>query len=123
MTTTTTTTNQKPLYQQIIDYFCEKIVTGELKSGEKLPSIRKAAKLYDTSAITIIKAFQELEKDGMIVTYIGKGSYIAPNAVMAVIDRSRKKIEHNVRDLVRRSYELGYSRNDIVDLINHYWVR
>lgn len=114
--------NQKPLYQQIMDYFCEKIVSGEIKSGEKLPSIRKAAKMYDTSVVTIIKAFQELENGGMIVTYVGKGSYIAPNAVTAIIDRSRKKIESNIRDLMIRSYELGYSRNDIIDLINHYWA-
>lgn len=66
-----------PIYEQICSQIKGKIISGELKEGDALPSIRLLAKELRISVITTKRAYEELERDGFLVTYAGKGSFVA----------------------------------------------
>ena len=67
----------KPIYEQINTQIRDKIIKGELKPGEALPSMRYLAKELRISVITTKRAYEELERDGFIITMTGKGSFVA----------------------------------------------
>lgn len=67
----------RPIYSQIIDSFREQIVTGVLRTGDKLPSVRELASQLTINPNTIQRAYRELEMQGWIASVPGKGSYIS----------------------------------------------
>ena len=69
------------IYEQIVNQLKNAIVTGELKAGEALPSIRMLANDLQVSVITTKRAYEELESSGFINSYTGKGSFVAPKNV------------------------------------------
>ena len=70
-------TGQEPIYAQITRQIKEQILSGTLKEGDALPSIRLLAKELRISVITTKRAYEDLEADGFIVTAPGKGSFVA----------------------------------------------
>ena len=64
------------IYEQIVNQLKNAIVTGELRAGEALPSIRKLASDLQVSVITTKRAYEELEKEGLIRSVAGKGFYV-----------------------------------------------
>jgi GntR family transcriptional regulator len=66
-----------PIYQQLYNQIVSQILSGDLKSGTNLPSIRVMAKELRVSVITIKKTWEELEKSGYLYTISGKGTYIS----------------------------------------------
>ncbi|MDL4839895.1 GntR family transcriptional regulator [Aquibacillus rhizosphaerae] len=70
-------TSEKPIYQQIFDQISAQILKGEIEQGYSLPPIRQAAKELRVSVITIKKAWEELERCGLIYTVSGKGCFVA----------------------------------------------
>jgi GntR family transcriptional regulator len=70
----------KPMYQQVIDQITARIVAGDWPSGTALPSIRELASANRVSVITVKRAYQELERAGVIITRQGKGSFVAMSA-------------------------------------------
>ncbi|MDY3617739.1 GntR family transcriptional regulator [Agathobaculum sp.] len=67
-----------PIYEQIARQIKAKIVSGELKPGEALPSMRLLAKELRISVITTKRAYEELEREGFLTTQTGRGSFVAP---------------------------------------------
>lgn len=74
-----------PIYQQLYDQLRGQIMRGALRSGEVLPPIRTVARELRISVITVKKAWEELEHDGLIVTIAGKGCFVS--------DLSREKLD------------------------------
>lgn len=114
--------NKKPLYKQIIDYYCIRISSGELKPGDKLPSIRQAKLIHNTSVVPIMTAYKEMEEAGIIEILMGKGHYISKNAVTAIVSVIRVEIEMDIKNLLKKTSDLGFTRNDVIDLINKHWI-
>lgn len=84
-----------PIYQQIATQFREEILSGKRKQGEYLPSIRGLAKELRISVITTMKAYEELEKQGLVTAVQGKGYYInAQDSEMLKEQHLRKMEEH-----------------------------
>lgn len=71
-----TNNSEKPIYDQIKEQIKELILKGELKEGDALPSMRLLAKELRISIITTKRAYEELERDGYIESYTGKGSFV-----------------------------------------------
>lgn len=69
-------TSEKPIYQQIFEQISAQILKGELEGGYSLPPIRQAAVELQVSIITVKKAWEELERSGLIYTVTGKGCFI-----------------------------------------------
>ena len=70
-------TSEKPIYQQLFEQISAQILKGELESGYCLPPIRQAALVLRVSVITVKKAWEELERCGLIHTITGKGCFVA----------------------------------------------
>jgi len=70
-------TSEKPIYQQLFEQISAQILKGELESGYCLPPIRQAALELRVSVITVKKAWEELERCGLINTITGKGCFVA----------------------------------------------
>lgn len=67
----------KPIYEQITSQIKALIMSGELKTGEAIPSMRALAKSIHVSVITVQKAYEDLQRDGFIETTVGRGSFVA----------------------------------------------
>lgn len=67
----------KPIYEQITSQIKAMIMSGELKSGEAIPSMRSLAKSIHVSVITVQKAYEDLQRDGFIETTVGRGSFVS----------------------------------------------
>ena len=67
----------KPIYEQITSQIKNLIMTGELKAGDPLPSMRLLAKELRISVITTKRAYEDLERDGFITTMVGRGSFVS----------------------------------------------
>lgn len=89
-----------PIYEQIVSQMKEKIMSGELSDGEMLPSIRVLAKDLRISVITTKRAYEELERDGFIVSVTGKGSFVAGTDKELIREENLKRIEKNMQDIV-----------------------
>ena len=67
----------KPIYEQITSQFKAMIMSGELHAGDTIPSVRALAKSIHVSVITVRKAYEELHREGVIETAVGRGSFVA----------------------------------------------
>ena len=67
----------KPIYEQITSQIKAMIMSGELQSGDAIPSMRALAKAVHVSVITVQKAYEDLQRDGFIETTVGRGSFVA----------------------------------------------
>ena len=82
-----------PIYEQIKDTIINQIISGELEENEALPSIRTLAKDIRISVMTIKKAYDELEREGYIITVHGKGSFVAPKNLELMKEQKLKEME------------------------------
>jgi GntR family transcriptional regulator len=80
--------SQTPIYEQIENQIKEMVLSGKLKSQEQLPSIRLMAKDLKVGIITVKRAYEELEKEGIVVNLQGRGCFVAE------IDRNKIKAVH-----------------------------
>ena len=67
----------KPIYEQITSQIKAMIMSGELKTGDPIPSMRSLAKSIHVSVITVQHAYEDLQKEGFIETVAGKGAFVA----------------------------------------------
>ena len=67
----------KPIYEQITTQVKAMIMSGELKAGDAIPSMRALAKSIHVSVITVQRAYEELQRDGFIETTVGRGSFVS----------------------------------------------
>lgn len=102
-----------PIYQQIVDQIRMNIIKEELNPGDSLPSIRKLAKDLQVSVITTKRAYEELEKEGLIVTVPGKGSFIARQNKEVLREKNLLIIEEKLSDIVKECKLLGFKYEEI----------
>jgi GntR family transcriptional regulator len=105
-----------PMYKQVTDQIKDAIASGDLKPNERLPSVRELSEALNVSAITIKRAYHDLEIDGYILTRAGLGSFVAPVERDALRERKLSELREELRRLVRSSAKFGISASDIVEL-------
>ena len=102
-----------PMYAQIVAQVRAKVMAGQWKPGDALPSIRELAGSCRVSVITVKRAYLELERAGVIETWQGKGSFVAD-----VFDASRllaaREVEAQLQRLLDAAAELGLGGRDLV---------
>lgn len=86
-------TGDMPIYEQIVVQIKQAIVAGELTEGEALPSMRLLAKELRISLITTKRAYEELEREGFIVTMTGRGSFVAAKNLDILREEQRRRLE------------------------------
>lgn len=110
-------TSKKPIYEQIIESVEREIASGILKENDKLPSIRDLSLTLSINPNTIQKAFIELDRRGIIISYPGRGCFVASDATdrlrLAQSDRLRE-----LSELALELYELGISKEDMLNAVS-----
>ena len=81
-----------PIYEQIVDQIKMLIRNGELKENDNLPSVRTLSKELKISALTVKKAYDNLESEGFTVTVHGKGTYVAATNTELLLEKNWKRI-------------------------------
>ena len=107
-----------PIYEQIKNSIIEQIMNEELKEDEALPSIRSLALDVHISVMTIKKAYDELEKEGYIITRQGKGSFVAPKNLEFVKERKQQEMEDHLEKAIEIANTLRISMNEVKELID-----
>ncbi len=102
----------RPMYLQIIDQIRLRITVGDWEPGFKLPSIRELAVATRVSVITVKRAYQELEKEGVIVTQQGKGSFVAQIDDLGIRLRE-EELEQHLREAIEVARSLGLEADDV----------
>lgn len=92
--------SDKPIYEQITMQMKNLIISGELKPGESLPSMRFLAKELRISVITTKRAYEDLERDGFITTVVGKGSFVAESNMEFIKEEQLRVIEEYIQKAV-----------------------
>lgn len=106
-----------PIYEQIIGQVKTAIVAGNLKQGDMLPSIRALAKDLQISVITTKRAYEELEKEGLIFSVTGKGFYVCEQNTDLLREKKLAMAEHHMLDCIKECREAGMERDDIMEMV------
>lgn len=93
----------EPIYQQIVTQIKRMILDGELQAGDALPSMRVLAQQLRISVITTKRAYEELEHDGMIESFTGKGSFIKAQNPELLLEESLRQIEAQLTTAVEKA--------------------
>lgn len=108
----------KPIYEQIMTEIKENIISGQVKEQEQLPSIRSLARELKISVITTKRAYEELEKEGLIYSIAGKGFYVADKNTDMLREKKVSMIEERLQETVAECLAAGLSIEDIHDIID-----
>lgn len=110
-------TGDVPIYEQLTRQIQGAILKGELTPGEALPSIRGLAKDLRISVITTKRAYEELEKDGFIVTVPGKGSFVAGQDTQLIRETRLRQAEEALGAAVANARDCGLSLPQLIELV------
>lgn len=102
-----------PIYEQIVDQIKTLIRDGELKENDNLPSVRSLAKELKISALTVKKAYDNLEAEGFTVTVHGKGTYVAAANAELLLEEQKKEVEADLEMVIQKGRRCGISDEDI----------
>ena len=107
-----------PIYEQIVDQVKALIRSGELKENDNLPSVRALAKELKISALTVKKAYDNLEAEGFTVTVHGKGTYVAATNTDFLLEEQKKEVETDLEMAIQKGRRCGLSDEDIRTLFD-----
>ena len=107
------TSSMVPIYEQIIDQIKTMIRKQELKQNDQLPSVRALSKELKISALTVKKAYDELEREGFTVTIHGKGSYVTAANTELMMEEQKKEVEQDLEQAILKGRRFGISDEDI----------
>ena len=110
------TSSMVPIYEQIIDQIKTMIRKQEIKQTDQLPSVRALSKELKISALTVKKAYDELEREGFTVTIHGKGSYVTAANTELMMEEQKKEVEQDLEQAILKGRRFGISDEDIKTL-------
>ncbi|MCI8513245.1 MAG: GntR family transcriptional regulator [Lachnospiraceae bacterium] len=117
MNITISNASGKPIYEQISEQIKAMVLSGELREGDALPSMRLLAKELRISVITTKRAYEELEREGFLISYTGKGSFIAGQNPELLREHKRREIEEHLGQAVELSRFCGVSEEEMVEIL------
>lgn len=107
----------EPIYQQIAEQFKTDILAGKYKQGEYLPSIRGLAKELKISVITTMKAYEQLEAEGLVTAAQGKGFYVNAQDSEMLREQHLRKVEDSLMEAMTAAEIAGMSDKELVDTL------
>lgn len=115
------TRSDKPIYEQIIDNIKELSLKGILKSKDKLPSVRNLAGMLTVNPNTVSKAYRELERQNVIETVRGRGTFICEIGDRQINDERVEKAMEKLKDVCIELSYMGYEKEDIVEKLEEIY--
>lgn len=105
------------IYEQIVNQLKNAIVTDELKAGEALPSIRSLAAELNVSVITTKRAYEELEKEGLIRSVAGKGFYVCEYNTDYLREKQLMMLEKRLGEVIYEAKQAGLDCDELVEMV------
>ena len=109
--------NGVPIYKQIADAFKNDILAGKYRQGEYLPSIRELAKDLRISVITTMKAYEQLELEGLVTASQGKGFYVNAQDSEMLKEQHLRKVEEALSAAIDAAKIAGLGRNELIETL------
>ncbi|WP_026674578.1 GntR family transcriptional regulator [Alkalihalobacterium bogoriense] len=110
------------LYEQVIQQIKEMCARGLLKPDDKLPSVRELSAQIVINPNTVAKAYKELERQGVIVTVRGKGTFIAEFESQEVTEKQKNKIKKEIENLIIECKYLGISGDQLKQWVDELYL-
>ena len=107
------TSSMVPIYEQIIEQIKTLIRKGELKENDSLPSVRALSKELRVSALTVKKAYDNLEHDGFTITVHGKGTYVTAVNSELLREEQKKELETDFEKAIQKGRRFGICDEDM----------
>ena len=108
---------QEPIYAQITRQIKQQILSGALRPGDALPSIRLLARELRISVITTKRAYDELEADGFLYTVAGKGCFVAEKNLDLIREQKLKELEDHLDAAVELAAQCGVSAPELMEML------
>lgn len=113
--------SNKPIYEQIIEQIKYNRIKGFLQAGDAIPSVRRLAMDISVTPSTVAKAYQELERQGVIETIRGKGTFIAPNKEMKQDEEKIALIKKNMRSELVELKLMNMEKEQVLKLVSQIY--
>ena len=110
-----------PIYEQIKNAIRDEILSGKVKAGEKLPSVRNLARELSISILTVKKAYDELESEGFIESRQGLGTLAGKEDPNLRLEEKQKKLEEALLYVVRISKDIEMNKTDLIELLEYLY--
>ena len=107
-----------PIYEQIVSQIKEQIMNGDLKAGDALTSMRALAQSIRISVITTKRAYEELERDGFIESFTGKGSFVKGQNTELLREEYLRQAEELLQQACDRARKAGASADELHDMLD-----
>jgi GntR family transcriptional regulator len=107
-----------PLYVQLQQQLRQRILSGQLRHGSQLPSVRDLSSELHVNPLTVTKVYQILEREGFVETRRGIGTYVSPQTPVLKMDARRQQLAPSVDQLVAEAVHLGVCEDEIHALLS-----
>ena len=114
--------SDKPIYQQIADSFKTDILSGKYDQGDYLPSIRALAKDLRISVITTMKAYEILEKEGLVTAAQGKGYYVNAQNSEMLREQHLRKVEDSLNDAINSAKIANITESELIETLKALYM-
>lgn len=108
-----------PIYIQIIDLLKRDLVTGKLKGGDKMPSVRELAEKYQVNPNTVQRVYQELERENITYTQRGMGTFVREDTLQSG-QLKKEMAEKVIQSFFEGMSQLGFNKKEILDHVKTY---
>lgn len=112
----------KPIYEQITSQLKAMIISGELKTGDVIPSMRALAKSLHISVITVQKAYEDLQRAGFIETTVGRGSFVSAQNRDFILEEEQRKAEELLEEAARIGRTSSIPLSKLVELLTMFYA-
>ena len=111
----------KPIYEQITSQIKAKIMSGELKTGDPIPSMRALAKSIHVSVSTVQKAYEDLQRDGFIETTVGRGSFVSAQNKDFYQEEQQRQAEEHLQAAAEIARTSGIPLATLIDVLTMFY--
>ncbi|MEE3409315.1 MAG: GntR family transcriptional regulator [Erysipelotrichaceae bacterium] len=105
-----------PIYEQVVNQIKAQIISSELKDGDVLPSVRNMAAELRISSLTVKKAYDFLEEEGLVTTVHGKGTFVNAADSQMAAEARRKAIEDDLSLAVSKAFSAGLNKEELKEI-------
>jgi GntR family transcriptional regulator len=106
-----------PVYRQMMDQFKYYVAGGVLRPGDQIPSIRELASALQVNPTTVVKAYTELEREGLIEKRHGKGAFIAPNAKALTDSEQEEALRRSAKQLAVEATQMQVPSPKVITVV------
>ncbi len=113
--------SNEPIYKQIASQLREQILSGQLKAGESLPSIRVLAQNLKISVITTMKAYEELSAEGLVTATKGKGYFVNSQDEKMLAEQHMRQLEESLTEAINSARIAGLDVEEVCETLRTLW--